>query len=437
MALQPAAPAALETASTPGETASTPVRAAVVVAPYGDGGAYAREFTARGWPCVAIELAPDVLPPELAGSTVSGEYHHRIVHTGSLSETVKSLAPYRVGAVVAGSSLGVDLADQLAERLRSTGNDPSSSLLRHDIGLQAETLAIAGVAAPRGIRTASLAAALDWAAFHDLPEYLVAAADTTIEAPVRRCLSGYDLAVAWREMLQATQQQGMGPHLVLQEYLPGTVYHLDTVTGRGPHGAVEHRVTRIWAETRTPAGLHDRSDLVDPRGLVPRLLTLYMLRVLDILGVTTGVLRSRLVVVDGQEPVLARAEPGPPMDAADLVLRELTGSNLVKDAVQAALPGSSRLPTRPLPRQHVARVSLIAPQDGALDEGLLRTITALPTVRQTVGDLRPGARVRRTVGRTDSPGELILAADSRRDVDTDHRAIRAAERRGLYRGAGA
>ncbi|MGW7087389.1 hypothetical protein ACWGH2_28365 [Streptomyces sp. NPDC054871] len=90
-----------------------------------------------------------------------------------------------------------------------------------------------------------------------------------------------------------------------------------------------------------------------------------------------------------------------------------------------------------MPRQHVARVSLIAPQDRALDEELLRTITTLPTVRQTVGDLRPGARARRTVGLANSPGELILAADSRRDVGMDHRAIRAAERRGLYRGAGA
>lgn len=411
--------------------------AALVVAPYGDGGAYAGEFTARGWPCIAIELAPETLPPELVGCTVSGAYHHRIVHTGSLRETVASLASHRVGAVVAGSSLGVDLADQLTERLLRTGNDPSSSPLRHDIGLQAETLAFAGVAAPRGIRTASMATALDWAAFHDLPEYLVAPADTAIEAPVRRCRSGYDLAVAWRDMLRTTQQQGLRPHLVLQEHLSGTVYHLDTVTGRGPLGAVEHRATRIWAETRTPGGLHDRSDLVDPRGFVPRLLTLYMQRVLDILGVTTGVLRSRLVVVDGQHPVLVRAEPGPPVDAADLVLRELTGSNLVHDAVQAALPGSPRLPASPLPRQHVARVSLIAPRDGTLDAKLLRTITTLPTVRHTAGDLRPGARVRRTAGRTSSPGELVLAAENRRDIDTDHRAIRVAERRGLYRAAGA
>ncbi|MEU6000349.1 hypothetical protein ABZ837_21305 [Streptomyces sp. NPDC047197] len=425
MALQPAEPAAPQAAQ-PSD------RVAVVVAPYGDDGAYAGEFTARGWPCVAIELAPDALPPEVAGSTLSGEYRHRIVHTGSLRETVKLLAPHQVGAVVAGSSLGVDLADQLAERLRRTGNDPSSSLLRHDIGLQAETLEAAGVAAPRGIRTASLAAALDWAAFHDLPEYVVAAADTALDAPVWRCRSGYDLAVAWRAMRRTTHQQGLDPHLVLQEHLSGTVYDLDTVTGRGPHDVVEHRVTRIWAETRTPAGLHDRSDLVDPRGLVPRLLTLYMLRVLDILGVTTGVLRSRLVVVDGQSPVLVRAEPGPPTGAADPVLREVTGSNLVQDAVRAALPESPHAPTSPLPRPHVARVSLIAPRDGALDEELLRAITTLPTVRQTVGDLRPGARVRRTVGRTSSPGELILAAGSRSEVDRDHRAIRTAERHGLY-----
>ncbi|GAA1890111.1 hypothetical protein GCM10009837_10230 [Streptomyces durmitorensis] len=430
MALQPVAPAALE-------TASHPDRVAVVVAPYGDDGAYAGEFTARGWPCVAVELAPETLPPELAGSTVSGEYRRRIVHTGSLRETVKLLAPHQVGAVVAGSALGIDLADQLAERLRSTGNDPSSSPLRHDIGLQAETLAAAGVAVPRGIRTASLATALDWAAFYDLPEYVVAAADTALEAPVRRCRSGYDLAVAWRAMRRTAHQHGLDPHLVLQEHLSGAVYHLDTVTGSGPFGAVQHRVTRVWAETRAPSGLHDRSDLVDPRGHAPRVLTLYMQRVLDILGVTTGALRSRLVVVHGQGPVLVRAESGPPMDAADRVLRELTGSNLVQDAVQAVLPECPQAATRPSPRPHVARVSLIAPQDGALDEELLRTVTTLPTVRQAVGALRPGARVRRTVDRASSPGELVLAADSRKDVDRDHRAIRSAERRGLYRGTAA
>ncbi|WP_455361263.1 hypothetical protein [Streptomyces sp. SYSU K21746] len=407
---------------------------AAVVAPHGDDGEYEREFALRGWQCVAVTLPSYTLPPAYAGMEPHSAYAQRVSHAGSLRRTVKKLRAMNVSAVVAGSALGVELTDRLAHAMSLPGNDPATSLLRRDRGVQAAALADAGVAAPRGLRTDRLADALAWTDRWPLTEYVIAPADSSVAASARRCRNRSEVCAAWREIRRVSHRHTSEAHLVIQEYVPGPQYLVNSVTSRALDGTVEHVITEIWSETRTDQQLHDRSDLLGRHTLMARALSLYTMRVLDVLGVESGPVRSRIVFVPGRGAVLlaarAYARPSPAHD----VTYAAHGSGPFHHAVDAAVCDGVQRAARGGSRVHLARVSLIAPQDGALDARLLRMLTTLPTVAQVVGPLRPSEPVRRTVDRSTSPGELVLLAPTRRALEEDYRIIRAAEALGLYQG---
>jgi hypothetical protein len=226
--------------------------------------------------------------------------------------------------------------------------------------------------------------------------------------------------------------------LLVQEYLTGEQYTVNTVTGAGPGGAPVHYVAEVWADCRreVPGGkvIYDRMDLLagdDPRaGQVGA----YIARVLDALGVVTGPAHSE-VMVTGRGPVLIEtgARLAGMVDPAAMRLAAgISQAGLAAEAVTDPAGFARRAGAGPYRRlAHAVQLDLAAPRPGILDPGTLAAIRALPTVRGWVGHLRPGDRVRETVDLMSSPGMLYLVG-TLPQVEADVTAIRALERR-LYR----
>jgi hypothetical protein len=291
-----------------------------------------------------------------------------------------------------------------------------------DRGVQAAALKRAGLAAPRTLRTTSLAKAVGWAEACRLPGYVVAPADTAVSGPARVVHAPLDISFVWRDLRRVVHHQAADPHLVIQEHLPGPHYLVHSVSRPGADGTPQHTITSIWSETRTSSNVADRANLVPATGLLPRALAVYLFPALDCLGVTAGTVRSRIVYAPGRGPVLLSARPRPA--TADTPLR----------GVVRGVVGDYRRPRpRTERRLHVSRVRLIARADGVVDAPALRALASLPTVAQVDGPLWPGARVERTVDRRTSPGEVVLIGE-RRALEADYHAIRAMEVRGLYQG---
>ncbi|MEU0942337.1 hypothetical protein ABZ379_05995 [Streptomyces canus] len=378
---------------------------------------YAQAFARRGWRTVAVDLASHLRPLALPGTGRTAGRTDRVEHTGSLRRTVKKLRPLGVSAAIAASPEGIELADRLAWQLELPGPDPITSLLRRDRGAQAKALTQAGIAAPRGVRTTSLAYALEWARFCAPPRFLLAPAAAGIDLAPVSCADDLQISSAWPEMRRAAARHSRDAHLVLTEELTGPRYMVNTSTHPGPNGAAHHDVTDIWAEVHTPEGLLDRRDLLDRQPLLARVLTMYMRRVLDALGVVSGPVSSQIVYTVDRGPVLLSALAVPGISLADGALRSCTGFDRLSaalDAVTAAQP--ARFTPAPAGR-HIVRVRLHSHGSDGIELRLLRSVRQLPTV----------------VAVSPSSSEVVLSHARSQAVEADYQAIRALERDRLHR----
>ncbi|WP_406834906.1 hypothetical protein ACICHK_00480 [Streptomyces sp. AHU1] len=407
---------------------------AAVVAPYSTGRHYREEFTRHGWQCVAVTPADDALPDLFRGSLDPADYLAVVVHDGDLEASARALRALQVTAIVAGTEIGVPLAEQLSYRLGLPGNAPLTSPRRRDKGAMAAALVRAGIDGPRSLVTGQLTEALAWADMQDGAEFVLKPADSAGSDGVMFCSSPDELRAAWQMLHEVPNAMGgTNTCLVLQERLRGTQYVINSVSAPTA-GRTRHAFTEFWADHRTGTHLYDRLDLLKPTALMPRVLATYTAQVLDALGIVVGPAHTEVMSVPGRGPVLIESGARPEGSYDPAAMRAATGSDHVRDAVHAVITGRpDRLAVR-RPHQFVTKVSLIAERDGALDAALLHTLLALPTVRGHVGNLVPGAAVRRTVDLLTSPGRLVLASDNARAITEDYQTIRALEAHGLYAG---
>ncbi|MBW8794560.1 MAG: hypothetical protein JF597_13440 [Streptomyces sp.] len=282
-----------------------------VVAPYEGGGPCPRAFARHDLRTVAVLPEPRLRPPAYRNATPPAGYADAVVHRG-LRQTVKALRALGVSAVVASGTGGIELAERMAWQLGLRTADPASSPLRYDRGAQAARLARLGIPAPRGIRTARPAEAVDWARSHPAAGYLLAPAAAGIPVDAVECADEDGIGAAWPALWHAAARYSGSPHLVLTERPGRRRYALDTVTRPGPDGRPEHVVTGLRADV--PAGPRA------PDGPAGQALVDYTVRVLDALGVVCGPAAVRLAYGDDDSadrgPLLICALAAPVMTGA-------------------------------------------------------------------------------------------------------------------------
>lgn len=393
-----------------------------IVAPCGNS-SHAESFAQRGWRSVTVELGARCRPSALAPAHGTGGRAESVEHRGSLRRTVKALRGLGVSAVVAGSAAGVGLAERIAWHLGLPQGDPETSRLRYDRGVQAAVLARAGIPAPRGIRSASLAEVLAWAENCPLPGYLLAPAAAGVPVEPVPCDGKKQINTFWPAMKRAAALHSDDACLVLTERLPVRQFVVNSVSRPGTDGRTDHVITDVWAETRSCDRFLDRIDLLLPHEPPARVLSAYVLRVLDALGVMRGPVTARVAYEEGRGPLLVSALAVPDVSPADEALRRATGYDRLTDALDTpVLP--LPVPFVPGPAGHrVVRVSVRGGDGEAVDPRLGRFLRRLPTAVAVSADLlghvpvRPASRC----------AEVVLSSDEPDAVEADYRVVRAVE----------
>jgi biotin carboxylase len=406
-----------------------------IVDPFSTGAHLAGEFASRGWRAVAVLSRREL--PELYADTLRREdFPEVIVHDGVAADTVAALRRFSVGAVVAGTEIGVEVADLLAEALGLEGNGTVLSRSRRDKAAMVEALRAAGVRRAKTWSARTAEEAVTFATEHGRWPVVLKPADSAGADGVTFCGSAEEVRQVFGKLYGAINRMGgANDRVIVQELLVGQQYFINTVSRAG-----RHVVGEIWVDRRRRvpgAGLIcDREDLLPAHGNVQDRLRDYGSAVLDALGIVWGPAHTEVMLTtDG--PVLIETAARMQGTIIPEAVVEATGASHVTLTVDCVTGGGQfeRLASDGYPlRRHFSVVSLIADRDGSIrDPHAAAHLAALPSYYGLIGDLGVGMPVQRTVDLFTSPGIVYLLSDNADQIEADYQAIRGLEAAGLYR----
>lgn len=406
-----------------------------IVDPYSTGEHFAAAFAGHGFEAVAVlTMAP---PPEWPGRLRSEQYVAVIDYDGNSADVARKLKQLQVGHVLAGSESGVPAADRLASQLGVPGNDPSGSAARRDKFAMACALARAGLPHARTMRAFSVGHAEKCAYELDGWPLVVKPADSAASDRVAIARSAADVSDLAADILNASNLFGRpNETVIVQQYLSGEQYAVNTVSRGGVH-----RIVEVWHDRRTDLGdgrmIYDRMDLLAPGDTRVPILSRYVRACLDALGIVHGPAHSE-VMLTARGPVLI--ETGARLQGGDSValMREAIGTSQTDAAVLAALDSAAAHAARasnPYSYAPVTQMFLQAPAEGRIAQDSIGKLMRIAGVAGFVHTPAPGAPVRQTVDLLSSPATVYLTARTTRQIDQAYAAVRELESTGFYQSA--
>ncbi|MFH9398646.1 ATP-grasp domain-containing protein [Streptomyces sp. NPDC017638] len=403
----------------------------VVVDPYSSGALFADALRERGVPVAAV--VSSARPPEaFASSYRPGDFPDVIVHDGDLDEVVQRVRALDPRCVIAGCESGVELAERLSPRvLPALSNVPALAEARRDKSRMADAVRAAGLPVIPQLCTADVEEAAAW-----LEREGLAGADLVIKPPksastdgVTKVPGGADWRAVFERQLGRVNQFGeVDDRLVVQKFVTGTEYVVDTFSHDGKHSLVD-----VCAYGKVDNGPHmavyDTMRWLPPDDPAVAVLAEYVFGVLDAVGVRFGSAHVEVMgTADG--PLLIELGARPHGGGQPRFNRNATGDSQIDRTVRwltgGELPQSYELLTHQMCVFHMARRSGTVRGTAVLDE-----IRTLPSHHFSVRNLSDGDRVPVTKDLVDSLefGFVILAHPDAEQIERDYRAVRALERR--------
>lgn len=366
---------------------ATALRSVAIVDPYDAGILLAPAFAECGVSPVMVGSTATV-PDSEAVSFDPAHFAQLLPWPGTREALAAALRDASVGAVIAGSERGVELADWLAEALNLPGNGTRLSAARRDKLEMVDTVAAHGVRTPRQCASGTIDTILGWIDAEGGWPVILKPRRAKGSEGVRLCATRAEVSRAFAALHGTTDRLGSANATVLaQQFLMGHEYVIDTVSLEG-----QHRLAALWAYGKPKPG-YDSVGLLSTKQLLPnegplaRMLYAFAVRVLDALEIRHGAGHCE-VIVDEQGPALvevgARLHGGPP---AHLLCRAATGGSQLDLLVQSYVdPARFRAETG-------SRYALGGGAAMALLRGdaLRGTAEALPSAQRVVWNAPAGA----------------------------------------------
>jgi biotin carboxylase len=388
----------------------------------------AEALRARSADCIAVESSPR-LPQAMRSRFDPGVFRDVIQHDFDLEKTVNALKSHQPTHVIAGFESGVELAEQLGERLRLPVNGPLPKEGRRDKFVMTEAVRAYGLRVAMQFRSNQIPEilervrnTLDW-------PVILKPSKSVASDLVFCCQSGDDVRRAAEAILTSPNVLGCGNQAVLvQEFLEGSEYAVDIVSHEG-----QKKITAIWEYNR-PTGVrnyvgYDAMTLLPYLGERQESLRSYAFDVLDALAIRFGPAHCELMWVAG-EPILV--EVGARLSAGNnAVLSRICGGICQLDeTVESILAPDRFLATRshqPRLERRAANVFLAPRRQGRLRRVHgLEAIRRLPTFYSLSMGAKPGDQLSRVAGLVTLIDEEIQA------IQRDIEVIRELERDGIF-----
>ena len=223
---------------------------------------------------------------------------------------IAKLKKYDIVAVFPGSEPGVRLADRIIKALGLRGNDADTTYLRCNKAGMYEALGKAGI---RRIESAHVKSADDISRFwkqYELDTCVLKFAESASTIGLKICSSLEDALEYYSHMVNmATYKGEMGADILIQEFIGGTEYIVDSLSCNG-----KHMITDIWVYNKIRAD--DGTLAYDAAKLVKDLepghtdMVQYVYKVLDAVDMKWGLCHTE-VKIDSRGPVLIETNARP------------------------------------------------------------------------------------------------------------------------------
>ncbi|MET0763896.1 MAG: ATP-grasp domain-containing protein [Blastococcus sp.] len=400
------------------------MKVAVIVDPYSSGNMLAPEFRKAGLSPVAVTSTPE--PSAVYAASYRPEDFDTIIrHHGDVATTVKALRALDPVCVVPGTECGVELADLLAPQITpARANLPELAGARRHKGAMQEALGSAGLPTVRQICTDSVDTVVTW-----LDREGLAGRDLIVKPPKSAGTDGVALVPAggdWRPTFTALLHERnkldlVNDQVIVQEYLVGTEYVVDTFSHDGVHTVVD--ICRY----RKRGTVYDSLEwLPYDLGVYGELLG-YTQAALDALGVRFGAAHSE-VMMTSDGPRLIESGIRLHGGGHPRFCRTATGDSQVDRTVRYCL--GEQQPQGYTLRQHMQVVFLISPTTGVVrNVEIFDRLRALPSHSITSIAARNGDHLHATHDLFSSLalGFVVLAHEREAQVHADYEAVRELE----------
>jgi len=352
-------------------------------------------------------------------------------------------------AVFAGSDPAVELADKLAEALQlSARNDTKLTKARKDKAAMQERLRECGLRAAEQIRSANLFDLLQWATARNQWPLVAKPTGSSGSDGIFFCKDLEDVRGAHAEIVGKMNPNGkFNAELVLQEFLSGTEYIVDTVSHAGKHICVA-----VWVYTKrkgTPWNpnciVSEGNKLLPASGMVQDALTSYVFKVLNAIALRYGPCHTE-VILTARGPVLVEVNARMHGLQGPHLIGLATGTSKAKYTVDALAEGGQLIQRRlrespstgrwlyPL-EKHCLQMVLISPVHGYLAKSVSKKIQdmKLPSVVEVLPSTQKGQYLQQTCCLNTAAGNVLMVHESAAQIEADKMRIRKAEESGrLY-----
>lgn len=406
---------------------------AVIVDPFSSGALLAAEFKKRGLECIAL-ISQKNIPAVFVGSYRRDDFFMEIRFDGNVKKISSVLCCLDIRAVVSCLETSVALADRVANLLDVPGNNVFTSERRRDKFAMGEAVRAAGLRAPLQKMSASEDEIIRWVAEYKVFPVVVKPVNSAGSDCVTICHDLDEVKYACSLILgKLNKFEQENPFVLVQEFLDGHEYVVDTVTLNGQtvtcnvfvyEKVSANNVAFVYRAIRA-------LELDDP---IAQKLIAYNDQVLKALDIHQGAGHSEIIISNG-EPVLV--EVGARMHGGNIpaVVQKCAKWSQIELLVDSYIdhPSFHRRAKEPLHLDRKILIHFYISGEGGKVKAVRgqSVIENLPSYFDAFWYVKQGESIAETVDLYTCPLKVILTHDNAQQIEEDKRLLLKLEQENL------
>lgn len=419
------------------ELKTVPSKNCAIVDAYSSGRYLAAEFKNLGYKVFHIQSVKNT-PAFFKSSFIEEDFFDNIIIDNDLDKKIEQIKQLNPEFIFAGCESGVLTADMINNKLNLTMcNDYKLSKHRRNKFMMIDMLHRNGISAPKQLKSSDLNEIKEWINEHNAWPVVLKPLESAGSDNIWFCYDFNIVGKAFEKIINDVNKMGIKNESVLvQEFLDGTEYVVNTVSSNGEH-VISEIVKYKKVKTEDNGILYDIDELQSSDSEIYSIMSQYINRVLNVLGVKYGPCHAEVMLTENKIPKLV--EIG---SRTDGILRPdvssvTTGLGQIKLTALAYADTEEfkKYLTCPyLIKNNTINVALISHVEGTLQSlPHIEFIKSLPSFFLINLSVAVGEKIDKTKDVFSQPGTIYLVHESMDVIMQDYYKIRYYEKNGLYK----